>query len=132
MGLGADSTTGNAQEAAAWTRDNGYGSVILVTAAYHMPRSKLEMAAAMPGVRLIPQPVFPEDLKTSNWWNDRLTASVVLVEYTKYLFAWSRLAASDAIGVSSTPGPAAQIDYGDARPGNEPQARWEAGKPAGS
>lgn len=132
MGLGANSTIGNAQEAAAWVRDNNYGSIILVTAAYHMPRSKMEMTAAMPQIRLIPQPVFPEELNTNNWWNDRLSASVVLVEYTKYIFAWSRLTAAHALGLQSEAHSDAKIDYGAARPGREPQALWEAAKAHGS
>lgn len=132
LGLGADSTIGNAHEVSVWAKDNGYRSIILVTAAYHMPRSKLEISAAMPDVRLIVQPVFPEELNTSAWWNDRLSATVVLVEYTKYVFAWTRLAAASAIGVSSGPGTVARIDYGKAPPGNEPQALWEAAKAPGS
>lgn len=132
MGLGADSTIGNAHEASAWANDNGYTSIILVTAAYHMPRSKMELAAAMPGVRLIPQPVYPEELNTNAWWNDRLSATVVLVEYTKYLFAWSRLAAVQTIGLPQNRAPAAKIDYGNARPGKEPQALWEAAAAHGS
>jgi uncharacterized SAM-binding protein YcdF (DUF218 family) len=132
LGLSADSTIGNAQEAASWARDNGYKSVILVTAAYHMPRSKMELAAAMPDIQLISQPVFPEDLKTKNWWSDRLSATVIVVEYTKLLFAWTRLAAADTIGLTSHPEVNAKIDYGQARPGREPQALWEAAKSRGS
>ena len=132
MGLGANSTIGNAQEAAAWARDNNYSSIILVTAAYHMPRSRMELTAAMPQVRLISQPVFPEELNTNEWWNDRLSATVVLVEYTKYLFAWSRLAAANAAGLSSETHAAAKTDYGKASPGREPQALWEAARAHGS
>jgi uncharacterized SAM-binding protein YcdF (DUF218 family) len=132
MGLGAGSTIGNAQEAAAWARNNGYRSLILVTAAYHMPRSKMEMAAAMPDVRLIQQPVFPEELNTKAWWNDRLSATVVVVEYTKYLFAWTRLAAAHSIGTNATSPEAAKIDYGQALPGQEPQTIWETAKTDGS
>jgi uncharacterized SAM-binding protein YcdF (DUF218 family) len=132
MGLGADSTIGNAHEAASWTQQNGYESIILVTAAYHMPRSRMELAAAMPDVRVIHQPVFPNELDTNAWWTSRLSASVVVVEYSKYLFAWSRLAATRATGVRFGTDMTPKIDYGQARPGREPQALWESARAQGS
>jgi uncharacterized SAM-binding protein YcdF (DUF218 family) len=132
MGLGADSTIGNAEEAAVWAKGNGYKTIILVTAAYHMPRSKLEMAAAMPDVRLIAQPVFPEVLETQAWWTDRLSATVILVEYTKYIFAWSRLTAEETFGLTTKSSPPAKILYGGAEPGKEPQTLWESARAPGS
>lgn len=132
MGHGADSTIGNASETAFWAHANGYKSVILVTAAYHMPRSRMELAAKMPDVRVIEQPVFPEVMQKQVWWTDRLPATVLLIEYTKYIFAWSRLAAASTIGVSSNPAAGAAIDYGNARPGEEPQSLWEAANAPGS
>src|SRR5690606_15928842 len=36
-------TIGNAEESAKWVEDHRYGSIILVTNNYHMPRSLLEM-----------------------------------------------------------------------------------------
>lgn len=132
MGHGADSTIGNAKETAAWAHANGYKSVILVTAAYHMPRSRMELAATMPDIRVIAQPVFPEDLQTQSWWTDRLSATIILVEYTKYVFAWTRLAAYSALGVPFAVDGSAAIDYGGARPGEEPQALWEAAGTSGS
>jgi uncharacterized SAM-binding protein YcdF (DUF218 family) len=128
IGRGASSTAENAQEAAQWIRDNGYQSVILVTAAYHMPRSKLEMAYAMPQIRFLAQPVFPEDVDPKNWWADKLSAWVVGFEYTKYVFAWTRLSAFGALGLTTNPEPVARINYGKTRPGNEPRAVWEAEK----
>ncbi|MCH8000413.1 MAG: YdcF family protein, partial [Proteobacteria bacterium] len=38
LGYEADSTRGNARETADWMREQGLGSLRLVTAAYHMPR----------------------------------------------------------------------------------------------
>jgi uncharacterized SAM-binding protein YcdF (DUF218 family) len=120
LGRGAGNTIGNAYEAAAWARKQGYRSLILVTAAYHMPRSQMELAAAMPDVKLIPQPVFPEDLDTKGWWNDRQSAWVLVGEYTKYLTAWVRLHAVEPLGVTFRPGEQDRIDYGAAQPGEEP------------
>jgi uncharacterized SAM-binding protein YcdF (DUF218 family) len=50
LGHAADSTLGNAAETAAWMRAEGFHSLRLVTADYHMPRSLLEFRHAMPDV----------------------------------------------------------------------------------
>ncbi len=39
IGYDAEDTNGNAEEAAAWTAQHQFHSLIVVTAAYHMPRS---------------------------------------------------------------------------------------------
>jgi uncharacterized SAM-binding protein YcdF (DUF218 family) len=126
IGHGAGNTIGNAYEAAEWVRNNKYRSVILVTAAYHMPRSVMELSAAMPSIALVAQPVFPEDLETRNWWQDRQSAWVLLGEYTKYLFSWGRLSVLEPTGISFRPNATGQIEYGDAPPGQEPAHGVEA------
>jgi uncharacterized SAM-binding protein YcdF (DUF218 family) len=75
LGHEADDTRGNAHETAAWMAEQGYNSLRLVTAAYHMPRSLLEFARAMPDVSVIPHPVFPG------------TVTLLGSEYAKYLLA---------------------------------------------
>ena len=57
LGWQAATTVGNAQEAAGWASENGYGSLVLVTSDYHLPRSAILMAQAMPEVDLIVYPV---------------------------------------------------------------------------
>ncbi|MCH8237833.1 MAG: YdcF family protein [Proteobacteria bacterium] len=90
IGIGnATNTTGNAIETTVWMKKNEYLSLRLVTAAYHMPRSLLEFGHAMPGVTLIPHPVFPENVKRDRWWAWPGTASLMIGEYDKYLLAWS-------------------------------------------
>ena len=86
----ATNTAGNAIETTVWMKKNEYRSLRLVTAAYHMPRSLLEFGQAMPGVTLIPHPVFPENVKQDRWWAWPGTASLMIGEYDKYLLAWSR------------------------------------------
>jgi uncharacterized SAM-binding protein YcdF (DUF218 family) len=86
----ATNTTGNALETAAWMAANKLGSLRLVTAAYHMPRSLLEFRFAMPGARLLPHPVFPENVKQDRWWAWPGTAALMISEYNKYLFAHAR------------------------------------------
>jgi uncharacterized SAM-binding protein YcdF (DUF218 family) len=84
LGRGATSTHGNAEEAAAWVRDNHVRSLIVVTASYHMPRAMVEMARALPGVRLYAAPVFPPDFRLLSWHGARLVAQ----EYMKLVAAW--------------------------------------------
>jgi len=51
--LGADAvdTRSNAEETAAWVKTHGYRTVRLVTSDWHVPRARMELAAAMgPGV----------------------------------------------------------------------------------
>jgi uncharacterized SAM-binding protein YcdF (DUF218 family) len=90
LGYDADNTLGNAQETAAWMHQEGFHSLRLVTASYHMPRSLLEFSRAMPEVRIIPHPVFPERVKQERWWAWPGTASLIVAEYQKYLLAWAR------------------------------------------
>jgi uncharacterized SAM-binding protein YcdF (DUF218 family) len=87
LGHEAESTFGNAQETAAFVRDNNVHSLRLVTASYHMPRSLLEFARALPGVAIVPNPVFPEALRGSNWWLKPASLSLVTGEFVKYLVA---------------------------------------------
>ncbi|HEY6335433.1 MAG TPA: YdcF family protein [Alphaproteobacteria bacterium] len=89
LGYAADSTLGNAAETEKWMDAEHYRSLRIVTAAYHMPRSLLEFRRAMPQVRLIPNPVFPERVK-SDWWFWPGSAYLVLGEYHKYLAALAR------------------------------------------
>ena len=85
LGHHADNTRENARETARWMRSEGYKSLRLVTAWYHMPRSLLEFARAMPDVEIVPHPVFPEEFKPNRWWTERGNALLVLREYGKYL-----------------------------------------------
>jgi uncharacterized SAM-binding protein YcdF (DUF218 family) len=90
LGHEADNTLGNAIETAQWMRQEGFHSLRLVTASYHMPRSLLEFSRAMPDVRIIAHPVFPESVKQERWWASPGTASLILGEYHKYLLALAR------------------------------------------
>lgn len=85
IGHRADNTLGNALETSGWMRQQGYHSLRLVTAWYHMPRSLLEFERAMPDVEIIAHPVFPEGVKPQHWWAWRGTASLLIGEYAKYL-----------------------------------------------
>jgi uncharacterized SAM-binding protein YcdF (DUF218 family) len=63
LGFTARDTRGNAREAAEWARRHKFRSLIVVTASYHMPRSLLEMSAAMPNVKLVAYPIETDPAK---------------------------------------------------------------------
>ncbi len=90
LGHEADNTYGNAVETAQWMRSEGFHSLRLVTASYHMPRSLLEFTRAMPDARIIPNPVFPESVKQRRWWSSPGTLTLIVGEYHKYLLALAR------------------------------------------
>lgn len=90
LGHAADSTLGNALETASWMRAENFQSLRLVTANYHMPRSLLEFARAMPGIAIVPNPVFPEISREKRWWMRPASLFLALVEYDKYLVALAR------------------------------------------
>jgi uncharacterized SAM-binding protein YcdF (DUF218 family) len=85
LGHAADNTLGNARETAQWMASEGFQSLRLVTASYHMPRSMLEFSRAMPDKKIVPNPVFPEFLRDTPWWRRRASALLIASEYSKYL-----------------------------------------------
>jgi uncharacterized SAM-binding protein YcdF (DUF218 family) len=91
LGHVAESTRGNALETAAWMRAQDFHSLRLVTANYHMPRSLLEFSHAMPGIAIVPHPVFPEISRQAHWWLRPASLGLALGEYDKYLVALARL-----------------------------------------
>ena len=88
LGHAAESTLGNALETAAFMQSEGFSSLRLVTASYHMPRSLLEFARAMPQIRIVPHPVFPDIV--AGWWRRPSGVELYAEEYVKYLAALAR------------------------------------------
>ncbi len=87
LGYEADDTAGNARETAEWMAEQGYASLRLVTAAYHMPRSLLEFRRTMPEIEILPHPVFPAHVKQEDWWRWPGSTNLLVSEYSKYLIA---------------------------------------------
>jgi len=87
LGRVALDTLGNADEAADWMRRQGFKSLRLVTAHYHMPRSRLLFAHAMPSATIIPHPVFPAAVRAERWWRWPGTTKLLAQEYLKYIAA---------------------------------------------
>ena len=92
LGFAALDTRGNAAEAARWARAHHYGSLIVVTANYHMPRSLVEFGAEMPDVALVPYPVPTDPQRVFSWDN----AKRLNGEYLKYLASLLRVSAAGA------------------------------------
>ncbi len=90
LGYEADNTAGNAFETRAWMERENFRSLRLVTSNYHMRRSLLEFRRAMPHIRIVPHPVFPEGFKRENWWQWPGTLALIASEYHKYLAALAR------------------------------------------
>jgi uncharacterized SAM-binding protein YcdF (DUF218 family) len=90
LGHQAENTLGNADETARWIRSRGLHSLRLVTAWYHMPRSRLEFSRVMPEIEIVAHPVFPEQVKQQHWWAWRGSGVLLVSEYVKYLAAVSR------------------------------------------
>ena len=103
LGRRADDTYQNAEETAAWMTAHGYHSLRLVTGSYHMPRAILEFRHAMPDVRLVANPTFPQHVKVDDWWRYRGTAGLLASEYAKYLLALIRMPLSRASSQGSPP-----------------------------
>jgi uncharacterized SAM-binding protein YcdF (DUF218 family) len=75
----AATTRGNALATADWARAHAIHSLLVVTAAYHMPRALAELGRALPEVMLYPLPVVQPE--RSNEAPFRLMAE----EYVKFL-----------------------------------------------
>ena len=83
-------TVGNAAESAKWVTVNAYGSAILVTNNYHMPRSLLEMRRVNAALTIVPYPVVNTPLGGGEWMRKPEALRVLFTEYTKYLAALAR------------------------------------------
>ena len=90
LGYAADNTRGNAQETADWMDKEGYLSMRLVTANYHMPRSLFELRQVLPNADIVAHAVSPAHVKLHAWWNSPGTAFLLVREYTKLLLALAR------------------------------------------
>jgi uncharacterized SAM-binding protein YcdF (DUF218 family) len=101
LGRYAASTRGNGVETAAWAEQNSVHTLIVVTAAFHMPRALAELRQALPEVHLFPAPVYPGTAEQGPGL--RLEAE----EYTKYLLTASGLSvwfpSREPVSTSGTP-----------------------------
>ncbi len=90
MGRRATDTIGNAEEAAIWVQVHRIKTLVVITDAYHMPRSLFEMRRAIPDVALIPYPVKTTRELDGEWWKNERSARALALEYGKYLVSIGR------------------------------------------
>jgi uncharacterized SAM-binding protein YcdF (DUF218 family) len=93
----ARNTIDNATETSEWVALHHYGSVIVVTSNYHMPRALAELGRAMPTVMLIPYSVVDNNVHLEKWWTYPGTTKLLLSEYLKYLPALGRHGATKLV-----------------------------------
>ncbi|WP_339632802.1 YdcF family protein [uncultured Sneathiella sp.] len=90
LGRLARNTVGNAYEASLWAKSHNFNSLAIVTSAYHMPRSLVELKREMPDVKLIAYPVASDTLELTGWWKNPRAFMVVAGEFNKYVFSLVR------------------------------------------
>ncbi len=97
LGREALDAAGNAHEIAGWARRNGYRSLRVVTSAYHIPRSLLEIRRVAPELILVPHPVFSELVRADAWWRDPYSARILSNEYNKLVVVWMKVNVYDRV-----------------------------------
>ncbi len=90
LGYEADDTRGNAAETAQWMHQEGFRSLRLVTASYHMPRSLLEFGRAMPDIEIVAHPILSANFRQEDWWRWPGSAGLLATEYSKFIVALIR------------------------------------------
>ncbi len=97
----AANTSATRRETAKWSGQNAFTSLIVVTSAYHMPRSMAELRSADAGGALIPYPVARTSLDLEKWYQNGETVTLLLEEYMKYMATRARLSLEEADGSSA-------------------------------
>jgi uncharacterized SAM-binding protein YcdF (DUF218 family) len=97
LGYQAGNTVGNAAESAAWVEANQVRSVRLVTANYHIQRSRLEFRRALPEIDLILNPVYPPEVQDGFWFVKPGILALLIGEYHKFVGAWVRAVSHDFV-----------------------------------
>ena len=83
----AQNTIGNANTSTQWISEQHIQSIRLVTANYHMNRSLLEFRRAKSGITVVPNPVFPQEMRDPLWFIKPRILVILGNEYHKYLVA---------------------------------------------
>ena len=68
-------------------KKNHIDSIRLVTSNYHVERSIVEFKSQNPELKIIPHPVYSENLQ-KKWWTSWQTSSLIFSEYNKFLYVY--------------------------------------------
>lgn len=90
LGRLARDTVGNARETKLWVKAHGFNSLIVVTSAYHLPRSMTELGSVMPDIHITGYGSRDEKIKLDHWWSNPGTAMVLIREFNKYIYSLVR------------------------------------------
>lgn len=78
-------TKGNAAQTKKWAKTHNFSKITVVTSNYHMPRSLMELQAAMPKAQLMPYQVFHDHPENGNWYSSPSCLKLIASEYIKYI-----------------------------------------------
>ena len=97
IGKQALDTVGNADEISLWAAEREYSSLLVVTSAYHMPRSLVEIRRMLPKATLLPVPAQDKSLNLENWWQNPKSMYILAAEFNKFLFSLIRARTESAV-----------------------------------
>jgi len=98
LGFAATDTAGNAVETAQWAALRNARRLVVVTAAWHLPRALVELRRRLPAAELTPWPVQSDRMPLEQWWRSPGTFGTLAHEFDKYLVALIRARANAALG----------------------------------
>jgi len=88
LGFNATTTRENAKEVSDWNKEKSCSSLTVVTSHYHIPRSLLELKAALPHIILIPYPIISPSFQNRRWLSEPDLWQLLFKEYNKYLIVF--------------------------------------------
>ncbi|WP_169543459.1 YdcF family protein [Sneathiella aquimaris] len=90
LGRIAKDTVGNAYEASLWAEEHGFNDILVVTSAYHMPRSLVELRRQLPDKNLIAYAPADDTDALKRWWRSPKLLYVLVAEFNKYVISLVR------------------------------------------
>lgn len=90
IGRRALDTVGNAYETSLWATEHRFHRLLIVTSAYHMPRSLVELKREMPEKELFAVAPESDFRELQNWWKKPKLVYVLASEFNKYFISLIR------------------------------------------
>jgi uncharacterized SAM-binding protein YcdF (DUF218 family) len=87
----ARDTIGNAEETMAWLKGKPYRTLLIVTANYHIPRTRLLFSHYLPGYALDYASVDPPQFNRLKWLSHANSSRLIFSEYHKLVATWIKL-----------------------------------------